>query len=83
MNERITNAINSFNAQIANYKTSLVYLNTVTLACVPDENGFDVVINGVAFFHVAEWSFEAIPTFVYCTIGIMREFYFEGIKTAE
>ena len=83
MNESITNAINSFNAQITNYKTPLVYLNTVTLACVPDEDGFDVVINGVTFFHVADWSFETIPTFVYCTVGIMREFYFESIKTAE
>ena len=83
MNKRITNAINSFNAQIADYKTSLVYLNTVTLACVPDEHGFDIVINGITFFHVADWSFETIPTFVYCTVGIMREFYFESIKTAE
>lgn len=83
MNETITNAINTFNALLTYYKTFLIYLNTVTLACVPDEHGFDVVINGITFFHVAEWSFETIPTFVYCTVGIMREFYFESIKTAE
>lgn len=59
------------------------YLNRVTLACVPDENGFDVVINDVKFFHVAEFAFDHLPTFVYCTIGIMRELYFESIKTAE
>ena len=83
MNNRIKNAIDQFNAQLNDYRTLSAYLNRVTLACVPDENGFDVVINNIKFFHVAEFAFDHLPTFVYCTVGIMREFYFESIKTAE
>lgn len=83
MNKRVTNAINFFNAQMNGFRTLPVYLNTSTLVCVPDENGFDVVINGIKFFYVGEFAFSTIPTFAYCAIGIMREFYFESIKTAE
>lgn len=83
MNKEVTNAINNFNAFMSNFRTLPLYLNTITLVCVPDESGFDVVINGIKFFYVAAYAFDMIPTFAYCTIGIMREFYFESIKTAE
>lgn len=76
-------AIDLFHAQIQMYATSREYLDTVTLRCEARKHGFDVYINDIAFYFVGEYSYDQIHTFAYCTISIMREFYFESIKTAE
>lgn len=77
-------AINLFHAQIQMYATVHEYLESgVTLRCDARKHGFDVYINGIAFYFVGDYAYDQIPTFAYCTIGIMREFYLESIKTAE
>ena len=76
-------AINMFNEQIRMYATIREYLDKVTLRCDARAHGFDVYINDIEFYFVGDYSYDQIPTFVYCTISIMREFYFESIKTAE
>ena len=80
MNDRIKNAIDQFNLELNKYRTFSEYSNCATLVCVPDESGFDVVINDVNFFHVAEFAFYNLSTFVYCAIGIMRAFFFGDIE---